>query len=61
MRNTTADRARAGLDRAPTPHRAPYTRPRVVSPSEPSRGLQSDYNYARAGHRGTSPDFQSSV
>ena len=30
------DRARAGLDRAPTPYRAPCTRPRAVSPSEPS-------------------------
>ena len=39
-RGTPPDRARAGLDRAPTPYRAPYTRPRAVSPSEPSRGLR---------------------
>ena len=39
-RGTQPDRARAGLDRAPTPYRAPYSRPRAVSPSEPSRGLR---------------------
>ena len=39
-RRTQPGRARAGLDRAPTPYRAPYTRPRAISPSEPSRGLQ---------------------